>query len=213
MQNPSISLVGILSALGLDTACLSLLEKTAEYSTISNVRSPGEVYAAIRQIGKLLDAETAADELAENLEERINIIEHKLKFIADEHKPKVLCLSDISPVIVAQSPYLDKLIRIAGGIEYARWEDGEFDPDIIILINSKPMSQLLSELPNMLATTYWSETNAVKNNNIFVVHDPLCLQEPGAHIADDAEILAEIINPKYFIFGKNGKSWMQFDIS
>lgn len=212
MQSPLLSVEAVLSALSLDIACLSLIEKTAEFPALIHASTPQGVCEAIIKIGQLLDQSESANQLAEDIQERVDIIAHKLKFIADEHRPKILCLHDSSPVVIAQNDYLDKLVHIAGGISYTRWQQQAFDPDAIILINDKPVSQLLSELPNILATSYWSETNAVKNNNIFVVHDGKALQQPSPRIAEDVELLAEIINPKYFIYGYNETSWMQFDL-
>jgi len=212
MQKPALSLHSILEALGLDSACIPLLKETASYHRMIQSTTPEEVFQAIRSIGETLNLQPEADQLAEDLEERINIIIHKLKFIPEEHKPNVLCLHDVSPVAMAQNEYLSRLISIAGGIDYLNWDKDAFNPDILLLIADKPVSELLSELPNTLATGYWEKTHAVKNNNIYVVHDARYLRQPGALIADDIEILAEIINPQYFIFGRNEDVWMPFSL-
>ncbi len=213
MQNPLLSLHSILEALGLDSACIPLLEQTQGYEDLIQANSPVSVYAAIRTIGNTLNTKPQADQLAEDLEERINIITHKLKFIADAHKPKVLCLDAVSPMVVAYNPYIDNLVRVAGGINYFDADLDVLNPDILIINSDTAIPQLLSELPNALATREWTQTNAVRNDNIYVIHDGYHLRQPGANIADDAEILAEIINPQYFIFGRNEDVWMKFSLS
>lgn len=213
MQTPLLSLQSILEVLHLDTACISLLAQTEGYDSLINARNPEAVYAAIRTIGDTLNVQIRANQLAEDLEERINIITHKLKFIADDSKPTVLCVNTISPVSATHNEYLDNIIRIAGGINYFDSEKEVLNPDILIIQTKVAIPQLLSELPDTLSTQKWSQTNAVSNDNIYVVHDDRYLHRPGADIADDIEILAEIINPKHFIFGRNKDVWMKFSIN
>lgn len=212
MQKPALSLHSILEALGLDSACIPLLKETTAYSQMTQAVAPEEVYQAIRSIGETLNLQSEANQLAEDLEERVNIIIHKLKFIPEEHKPKVLCLADVSPMIMVQNEYLSQLISVAGGVNYLNWDKENFNPEILLLIHDKPISELLNELPNALSTSFWENTSAIKNNNIYLIHDTRYLRQPGALIADDTEILAEIINPQYFIFGRNEDAWMPFSL-
>lgn len=213
MQKPALSVHSILEALGLDSACTPLLKETETYRQLTGSTTPEEVVQAIRSIGETLNLQPKANQLAEDLEERINIIIHKLKFIPEEHKPRIASLHDVSPMAMAENEYLNRLISIAGGTAYLSWDKDNFNPDILLLIPDKPVSELLNELPNALATKHWENTNALKNNNIYVIHDTRYLRQPGARIADDTEILAEIINPRYFVFGRDEDVWMPFSFS
>ncbi|PPL00807.1 ABC transporter substrate-binding protein [Parapedobacter indicus] len=209
MQRPLLSLHSVLEALELDAACISLLEQTPEYQEFIHADTPEAIYNAIRTIGSVLNASQQANQLAENLEERINIISHKLKFIADENKPKAVFFRDVSPISIVEDGYLANLIRIAGGIHQTEILTGESNPDLLIIFNEKPISQLLTELPQALST--WARTQAVTNNQIYIIHHPGYLRRPGARVADDTEILAEIFYPKYFVFGRDADVWMKFD--
>src|SRR5690606_35693492 len=135
MQRPLLSLHSILEALELDAACISLLEQTTEYQEFIHAYTPEAIYSAIRTIGSILRAQQQADLLAESLEERINIISHKLKFIADENKPHVLFFRDDSPISVSEEGYFANLIRIAGGIHQPEVSARESNPDILIIFN------------------------------------------------------------------------------
>ncbi len=207
MQRPLLSLHSVLEALDLDTACISLLEQTPEYGEFIHADTPETIYAAIRTIGNILNTQQRADQLVDELEERINIIAHKLKFIAEENKPKVVIFDDRSSLSTVRNSYLANLIKIAGGIHLMDTENP--DPDVTIFITEKPMPQLLNELPHFLST--WSQTNAVLNNRVYIVHNGSYLCQPGSLVADDAEILAEILYPKYFIFGRDADVWMKFE--
>lgn len=211
MQNPLISLYSILEALNIDTACTALLKQVDANGRLTQYSNPETVYRAIRTVGQTLNVLQEANQLAEELEERINIINHKLKYIAAESKPKVTVLNEVLPAQVADNKYVGNLVAIAGGIIHASTAVGELNPDIIIIVNDQPVSQLLEKLPEALSTHEWLKTNAIKNNNIYIIQHSGYLRQPGVNIADDAEILAEILHPKHFIFGRDKDVWMKFN--
>lgn len=211
MQEPDFPLASILATLGLDETSLPLLQNSPEYPAIRQAQTPNDIYDAIRQIGSLTGAREPAEQLVEPLEERTNIIAHKLKFIAPEQRPSVLCLQHVSPAAIAQNGYLDALVRLAGGIPFAAVQDGAFQPDILVILSDEPLPALFGELPALLASSTWETTPAVAKNKVFIIQDPEALRHPGLRVADDAEILAEIISPKYFVFGQEGTSWIRFE--
>lgn len=212
MQHPQLSLQSVLDALDLDAACMPLLEEARLPDPGSEGYTPETIYTAIRAIGNLLDAPRQAGQLAEDLEERINIVTHKLKFITEENKPRVLLLNDTDMLAAGTAGYLSRLVYLAGGIFHTySATDTDQKPDILIIINDRPMPQLLAGLPEMLAKPQWAAAPAVVNNRIYIIHNRNHLRQPGAGIADDTEVLAEIIHPKQFIFGRDQDVWMKFD--
>src|SRR5690606_28678947 len=98
MRSTPLSFHSILTALELDAACLPLLEQSPARDELLYAHTPDAIYTAIHTIGDILNAQQKANQLVESLEERINIVSHKLKFITDENKPHVLLLADISPL-------------------------------------------------------------------------------------------------------------------
>ena len=211
MQSPLLSLHSVLTALDLDAACIPLLEQAHAHAELVHANTPETVYAAIRSIGNMLNASQTANQLAENLEERINIISHKLKFITEENKPNVLFLNDVSPAKTIYNEYLGNMVRTAGGRTHPNPGEDVWNPDKIIVVSNKPVSQLLNELPKGLSAPEWSQTAAVSNGDVYIIHNGEFLRQPGAEIADDAEILAEILQPKYFVFGRDEDAWMKFE--
>ena len=210
MRSTLLSLHSILIALDLDAACLPLIEQAPEHDESMRAHTPEAVYRAIQAIGDTLNASQKANALVENLEERINIIAHKLKFITDDNKPHVLFLADISPIRTITDDYLENLTRLSGGIPLGTPTDVA-NADVVILVSERPIPQLLASLPVQLTTPEWSQTAAAKNGNIYLIHHPDHLRQPGALIADDAEILAEILYPKQFFFGRDEDAWMKFE--
>lgn len=213
MQEPAFLIEPVLSALGQHKSILPLITNSEKYASIQQSYTANQLYAAIRTIGKILDVQEQAEQLVEPLEERTNIIEHKLKFIADEQKPAVLCLSDVSPPNIVQSEYLDALIRLAGGIPFSASQDDTFRPDVLIILSDEPAASLFNQLPVLLSSNTWATTPAVEKNNVFIIPEHDALRHPGLSVADDAEILAEIISSKYFVYGNEGTSWIRFELT
>lgn len=178
----------------------------------SSWKDPKNLLNTLLKIGNQTNHIQEAEQLVEDIQDRLDILTHKLKFIAPEHRSKVLYLQDINPVIETPDPYLDKLIRIAGGIPHPIGSQHHLNPNIIIIVSDKNIAQVLTEIPNVFSTGIWKEMDAVKNNRIYIIHNSLYLRNGGVLLPEDAEILAEIINPGYFIFGRDEDVWMNFSI-
>lgn len=175
-------------------------------------KDPEDLQSAILEIGKHTNKLSAAEELVDSIQERLNILTHKMKFIASEHRSKVMYLQDINPIVEETDPYLDKLIHIAGGIPHTLQSHPTCNPDVLILVSDKNTSEILAELPNVFSSGIWKDMNAVRNNRIYIIHNSKYLRNGGLDLVDDAEILAEIINSGYFIFGRDQDVWMNFSI-
>lgn len=163
----------------------------------------------IEKVGEKLQDTVTAQNLIENFQERLDIIVHKLKFIRKENRNKVLLLQNTSPISSEQDSYLENLITLSGGVPI-QLDSDNFHPDIILIVSSEPMGEILQNLPNVFTSGDWKSYNAVRNNQIFIIQKPEYLRSGGVYIPEDAEILAEIINPGYFIYGRDEDVWMNF---
>lgn len=142
----------------------------------------------------------------EQLEEEVRIIIHKLKFIPVENRPLVELVYPDEKSAPAES-YKDELLELAGA---------QINPLIhmpeqistLVFVHDNP--QFVGELPELLRKDY-SDFKAVAENQVYIIN-----KSPFAHLqADyllDSEILAEIIQSKYFIFGHEGEHWFKFDL-
>jgi len=70
----------------------------------------------------------------------------------------------------------------------------------------------MKEINILLEQPGFAELKAVKNNRIYIADGNQYFNRPGPRIVDSIEILAEIINPKQFIFGYEGNGWIKFDM-
>ncbi|WP_026896828.1 cobalamin-binding protein [Daejeonella oryzae] len=180
-----------------------------------------DIFGDIRRMGSFFSVSDRAEALIEEMEERIDIIRHKLKFI--ENKPKVVCIEWIQPLMTAGN-WNPGLIHIAGGNPVLS-KEGEhspyigFDqireenPDIIVIMPCGfSMPRTLQEINLLLEMEGWSELSAVQNNRIYIADGDHYFNRPGPRITDSIEILAEIINPKQFVFGYEGEGWIKFNV-
>ena len=177
-----------------------------------------DIYRDIRNLADQLDAGNAGTDLLESSEERIDIIRHKLKFITE--KPKVACIEWLSPLMIAGN-WTPEIIEIAGGIPvladkgkhsgYVDFGDIQNEnPDIIVLMPCGfSIERTLKEINLLLELPGWNQLKAVQDNRIYIADGNQYFNRSGPRITDGIEILAEIINPKQFVFGYEGEGWLR----
>ncbi|GEM_PF-997242 len=155
-------------------------------------------------------------ELSEELQERVDIIRHKLKFI--EQKPTVACVKQLDPLTL-WAEQMPELVDIAGGASIAtgniQWEELEQqNPDIfIVMLEGLTVEQSMKEINQLLQLPGFTELKAVKNNRFYIADGNRYFDNSDASLVDYVELLAEIINPKQFVFGYEGEGWIKFNIT
>jgi len=180
-----------------------------------------DIYNDIKSLASQLNVVPAADDLFELSEERINIVRHKLKFITE--KPKVACIEWLSPLMIAGN-WTPEIVEIAGGVPvlaekgkhspYVDLEDIlKEDPDIIVLLPCGfSVQRTLMEVNLLLELPGFSRLKAVQENRVYIADGNQYFNRSGPRITDSIEIMAEIINPKQFIFGYEGDGWIKFNV-
>jgi len=179
------------------------------------------IFDNIREVATVLDVADRGEQLIEDLQERVGIIGHKLKFM--ENKPTVACIEWLEPIMVSGN-WVPELVSIAGGIPvlaengkhspYVKWEDIRLqDPDVIVVMPCGfSIERTMKEVNLLLQQPGFAEMKAVKNDRLYIADGNQYFNRPGPRIVDSLEILAEIINPKQFIFGYEGNGWIKFSL-
>jgi iron complex transport system substrate-binding protein len=144
-------------------------------------------------------------ELPEELQERIDLIKHKLKFI--EQKPAVACIVNLDTLTLVDSSVAE-LIGIAGGASENQFNN----PDIIVVMPTGfAISQTMQQMDKLLQLPGFNDLKAAKNNRVYIADgnfDTINAEQ----LVTLTEVLAEIINPKQFIFGYEGERWIKFGL-
>jgi iron complex transport system substrate-binding protein len=179
------------------------------------------IFDNIREVAAALEVSGRGHQLIEDLQERIDIIRHKLKFM--ENKPAVACIEWIEPMMVSGN-WVPELVSIAGGVPiladpgkhspYVKWEElQQQDPEVIIVMPCGfSIERTMKEINTLLQLPGFGELKAVKNDRFYIADGNQYFNRPGPRIVDSIEILAEIIHPKQFIFGYEGNGWIKFSL-
>lgn len=204
----------------VEQALENYLDKDAEIVSLQP-QTLNDIFDNISEVADALGVKDRAEGLLEELTERIDIIRHKLKFI--EAKPTVACIEWLEPLIISGN-WVPELVQIAGGTPalapsgahspYVDWTDIRLhDPEIIVVMPCGfPIERTLKEINILLDQTGFSELQAVKNGRLYIADGNQYFNRPGPRVVDSIEILAEIINPKQFIFGYEGNGWIKFGV-
>jgi len=179
------------------------------------------IFNNIREVASVLDVADKGEQLIEDLQERVDIIRHKLKFM--ENKPTVACIEWLEPMMVSGN-WVPELVSIAGGATvlaengkhspYVRWEDiQQQDPEVIVVMPCGfSIERTMKEVGLLLQLPGFAELKAVKNDRLYIADGNQYFNRPGPRIVDSIEILAEVIYPKQFIFGYEGRGWIKFSL-
>lgn len=143
----------------------------------------------------------------EELTEQIDIIEHKLKFIATEIRPQVCILSsddqNFRPREVSE--LFSLLIKIAGGNYTSDITEADF---LILTQNNSEWHYDFESLSQNL-----SSAKAYTNNKLYLAKQSLWDLSSYQDTLSTLETLAEIIQAKYFHYGREGIDWIKLDFT
>lgn len=136
--------------------------------------------------------------LREELQERLDIVSHKIKFM---DKVPVVCLDTNN----LQNYMLTEELNAAGGVLAADILGAVY---IIYYQEGKSLNDLMREVPSLID----AEWPAVKNGRIVLLNDNAEKQRNASNAVSLIEDFAEMLHPGYFIFGYEGDKWIRFGV-
>ena len=158
---------------------------------------------------KLLQTLKTTDIAAfEHLEEEIDIVYHKLKFIPNESRPRVTLVSNVRDLSQDFNALTQEALEIAGGT----WQSSADIHNAEKIIVVQQDEQLYADLPLVLQEDGVAQTPAIANNEIYIVQQEVIENASSAGFLRQVEVFAEIVQSKYFVYGHNGQDWVQFDL-
>ncbi len=178
-----------------------------------------DIFEDIKTVAVVLDVEAAGSSLIEDLQERVDIIRHKLKYV--EGRPTIACIEWLEPLMVSGN-WIPEVVTIAGGKSllaeagkhspFVTWESiKNADPEIIVVMPCGfSVERTMKEMDLLLNQPGFGELQAVKNNRLCIADGNQYFNRPGPRIVDSIEMLGEIIHPKLFNFGYEGNGWIKF---
>jgi iron complex transport system substrate-binding protein len=204
----------------VEEALENYLDKQAQIISLQP-NSLDDIFKDIATIAAALNVPQAGADLLESLQERVDIIKHKLKFV--DSRPTVACIEWLDPLMISGN-WVPGLISIVGGTPvlaqdgkhspYVTWEDIRLqNPEVIVVMPCGfSIERTMKEINLLLELPGFTELKAVKNDRFYIADGNQYFNRPGPRIIDSIEILAEIIRPKQFIFGYEGEGWIKFSL-
>lgn len=174
-----------------------------------NATTLDEVFEDIVRVGDAAGCPTEAQAYVTNLRNRVEVVRTKAASAAATHRPRVVCLEWIDPVMVAAN-WMPDLIDLAGGrseltssgakSDYTDWEEVvAFDPEVIVVMPCGfDLSRTLDEARDLPKLSRWSKLTAVTTERVYAVDGNAYFNRSGPRIVDSLEILAELIHPTVF---------------
>ncbi len=167
----------------------------------------GDVIRNIRMVGQATGAEERADEIAEDMEARIEAVAARA---ADaDSKPSVLHVEWAEPLMCG-GHWVPEMVDIAGGANTfgdkdigtfkLEWDDVvERQPDIIVMMPCGfDVKRGLEDVPILAGREGWKELPAVRNDRVYVVDASAYTSRSGPRLVTGLEIMAEMIHPELF---------------
>lgn len=179
---------------------METLEKMGIPVVVIEAKSIDNIYESIEMLGKITNKEEKAQTIVNEMKSKIQEISNKVK---DRPKIKVFHLIDINGNWTAGSgTFIHELINLAGGQNIAEDTEGWVQYSIEELVSKNPdaivMSSYAGDVETIKNMEGYKETNAVKNNNIYVVSNDDIISRASNRIVLGLEEIAKFLHPEVF---------------
>ena len=167
----------------------------------------GDIIGNVRMLGRATGAEQKADEIAEDMEARIEAVAARA---ADaDTKPSVLHVEWADPLMCG-GHWVPEMVDIAGGSNTfgdkdtgtfkLEWDDVvERQPDVIVMMPCGfDVKRGLEDDPILAQREGWKDLPAVRNDRVYVVDASAYTSRSGPRLVTGLEIMAEMIHPELF---------------
>ncbi|MFC0271547.1 ABC transporter substrate-binding protein [Metabacillus herbersteinensis] len=173
---------------------------------VKDATSIDGAYDSINFIGQVTGTTEKADEIVNNMKERLGNIEEKAATISEEDKKNVWVEISGAPEIytAGKGTFIDEMIQAVGAINVAAdlegWpkvteEDAVlFNPDIIVLTYGYYTENALEKV---LGRDAWKDVPAIQEEQVYDIHSDK-VTRPGPRLIEGVEELAKAIYPDVY---------------
>lgn len=189
----------ILASSTMNTDAIVKLRELGLNVYATNPKNYDEVIAKVEEIGKIMNMQAGAAEVADHMRQ---VKEQVTTAVKDAEQKKVYL--EFSPGwTVGTGEFLDELLTLAGGINISAAQPGWFEVNAEEVITQNPQliiypdfgEEKSSIVAGIESRPGWDSIDAVKNNQMFAVtNDPLV--RVGPRLADGLLELAKAIHPE-----------------
>jgi iron complex transport system substrate-binding protein len=175
-----------------------------------------DVWKDIQTIADALGVSEVGQALLWRLKNRVVDIIQKTCMI--QRRPAVACLEWLDP-LMASGNWMPEMVELAGGRNLfsepgrpsprLEWESlARAEPDLLVVMPCGfDLARTRREAKSLENRPDWWKLRAVKSKNVFLSDGNYYFNRSGPRLVDSMEILAEILHPKLFSFGHEGRGW------
>lgn len=167
---------------------------------VLEARNIDEIYSSIQILGEITGKAAEADALTAYMKERMAHIEERVSACP---RQRVFYIVDLNGNFTAgRGTFIDHLITLGGGVNVAADSEGWVqysmenlvlkNPEVIITAAHAGDMQSLGSLPG------YRDTDAVKNNRVFVISDDNIISRTSYRIVQGLEEIARFLHPEAF---------------
>jgi iron complex transport system substrate-binding protein len=180
-----------------------------------NPGSIAEVFDDVARVARALDVAGRGERLVSRMREGME------RIAADGaglERPRVGTIEWLSPLMGAGN-WMPELVAMAGGREvlgragrHSEWLEWETlraaDPDVLVVAPCGfALDRVEREAAILAALPGWNELAAVRAGRVYLAEANQYFNRPGPRLAETVEILAEMLHPEVFAFGREGTGW------
>lgn len=201
----------------VEAALAQCVGQRSHVLSLAPMRFP-DLWDNIRDVAKAMRIENAGKNLCKRLKVRVADIIVATSQIT--RRPSVACIEWVEPLMAAGN-WVPELVELAGGLSlfgepgrhspWLNWEAvQEHNPEVIILMPCGfNLERARSETPALTNRPDWLKLRAVRASRVYLTDGSQFFNRPGPRLIDSLEILAEILHPKRFHFGHEGRGWQR----
>ena len=180
-----------------------------------------DVWVDIQRVAEALEVAGRGVEVVAQLKERLEIVAQRAQALAE--RPRVACIEWIDPLMAAGN-WVPELVEMAGGENlfgaagdhspWMEWEELQAqDPDVIVVLPcGYDIEKTRSEMGPLTARSGWTNLRAVRHGRVYLTDGNQYFNRPGPRLAESLEILAEVLHPRVFHCGYEGRGWQHFNV-
>ena len=196
---------------------LKLLPKPPEVIWLSP-NTLSDILRNIEEVGSAVGRITEANEIVQNLKQRIEAVSDKAKSV--QKHPRIFCMEWLSPPYNA-GHWMPEMVSLAGGSDglgqrgqdstRIAWEQIlDYAPEVLILCPCGfDLEGAIRQAPLLTRYPEWDKIPAVKEGLVFAVDANSYFARPGPRIIEGLELLSALIHPEVFSWKGRGDAFLR----
>ena len=201
----------------VESATSELIESKPRIVTLKP-ETLDDVWSGVHQVAEVLGNSEKGVSLIKAYKNRIQEISEKANRFNFKHKPSIVCIEWLDPLMSAAN-WMPQFITMLGGKNIfgqhgsrallLSWNDlKNADPDIILIMPCGfSIKKTLQNLGMLTKRLGWNDLKAVREKQVAITDGNQYFNRPGPRLVDSFEILAEIMYPNNFHFNYEGHAW------